>query len=601
VHSATYAYFAKEAQPLFDIPRKNRYGVNVRFYECKGLDEAAVVYDKFAEVGEPERKRTMSVGEKGTLYVVPDEKNPMMGNYYITALLRNYVMQVHSDDGFVLMDITGSLSGRLLRKLGIEGHLANGVTLLLSKDGYINKAEFITFGGDNITDVVLSGTVYDQANRRLPGVLVTVRETGDAAISDRDGNYELTLSTGKDGDSVRLFSVINITAEGLPLESGYYRVDMGYKLQDKVSQNIWQLAIAADGRVTGSSLNLSDNVRLGLSGTITKEKIELTRDCGSSILGVCRQQLTAPFDKNMRLYRGSWSGSGGGGELLIYADTFNSKPVRLKAAEAGYKVNGKAITAGNKPQQIVLTPTVRQHTDFYASSARLMLTVKTQNAKATGTYALHLYKVDDKGKQESIGSTAPLKLSSKGVQAAIDITGIYQLATAKEYRIGFATKDSKAPAVQVDVAFEVDVAAENSKLNTAGTAKAAFVSLNSGDYASNNKTPAPDGENDMELSLDLSAYGGIVTGIELRSLTASAAGEKRQWNTDPASFYPVVSVFKGSIRLNNENGSIEYPLQQLNEHLRLYISKGSADVAKITGFEITITLDNGKVTIPVSN
>jgi hypothetical protein len=604
VYSATYAYFASVATPLFDIPRKNVYSVNVRFHECANIADAAKLYTKFAKVGDSKQKRFVGIGEKGTLYVIPDKKNPMMGEYYMTSLLRSYVMQVHSDDGFVLMDLSDMLIARLSTILGLDKSLANGITLLFQKDGYLHKSEYVTFSGDNITSVELSGTVYDLHNKRLANTVVTVRETGKTVNTDKDGNYKLTLDTAgktkRKRKNIKLFRAVEMAFAGkletVPLRSAFYKVDMTYKLENnKVSQNIWKLTISPDtGKVVGTSLNLSDNARLGLNGTITKEKIELTRDCGNSVLGTCKQQLIANFDPYTRMYAGSWTGTGGGGQLAIYADSFDTKPQRLSRAEAGYKVKGSVISSGKKTQYISLTPTVKAHSDFYTKSAQLILTIKPQT-QVDVHRVLYLYEVQPNGKLKTIASTAPLSLMDKEIQTSIDISGIYRSATAKEYRIGFASKSKEELSVKVNIAFEVSLAAGQSKLRTDGTAKALLIGFNGDDFATNSKVPAADGQRDVEFMLDLHAYGSILTGVEIRSM-----GDDRQWNTDITSFHPAVAVRKKGLTLNEANGTLSYPLQELNEQLQLYISKGSTNVEKIYGFEITVILDTGRVTFPVS-
>lgn len=586
VYSATYAYFAEEAKPLFDIPRKNIYSVSIRFHECGDLDTSRKLYSKFSEVGEPEFKRVLGVGEKSIIYIQPEVNDPLMGNYYLTTLYRNIVMQVHSDDGFVLVDMADTMSKRLERHLGLGKLLQNGLTVNISKEGYGGKSEFVSFAGDDISSVELSGVVYDQYNNRIAEAVVAVQETGDVIYTDANGEFFFNIESGEDdGENISIFRAFDISGAS---ESGYYRVDIEYASQDKVGQDVWKLTVSPDGTVKGTSLNISDSKRLNFSGNASDGSIKIVRDCGSSVLGKCRQVFTGSKNDD-GMYTGTWTGTGGGGRWMLFGGSFAEKAVVLSADEAGYKVKGSKLSSGKKAQYVNMKSPVGKHDDFYLVSAKLIMNLNPVK-KQKSSKAIYLYTVDEKGKLDIAGVSPEIPMN-KAVQAQIDISDIYRAGVAESYSVGFAQNEKEGHEAAVDISVEVVVATGKAKAMSEGAVKVWLHSFEGDDLMGNIKAPKADGKGDIVFEVDVSAYGGTLKEVEV----AAVGKDRRSWNTRPAAIQPGVGVLSGGKLINTENGEVLYPLQKFSEKFIFHVNKGSLNMPDVEYFEIQLLIDNDRV------
>jgi hypothetical protein len=245
-YSATYAYFAQEPTVLFDIPRKNIYSVNIRIHVCLGNDTAENVFDRFSKVGTKEQKRFIGLGERGILYVVPNSKNQLMGDFYLTVKLKYLVLQVHADDGFVLMDIAEKMVKRLSDYLHLSKRdIANGLTLYITGAGIDGITQLVNFYSPNISKIAFSGRLIDQDGINISGAKIKVLETGSETVTGKNGEFSFNLGKEK-GKTYSLYRFLTVRRNPnqkstAVLSSGYYKVDIAYK--NKTGQDVWKLWI----------------------------------------------------------------------------------------------------------------------------------------------------------------------------------------------------------------------------------------------------------------------------------------------------------------------------------------------------------------------
>ncbi|MDR0454528.1 MAG: hypothetical protein LBH05_06940 [Deferribacteraceae bacterium] len=592
VYSATYAYFAKDAKPLYDIPRKNVYSVNIRFHSCQGVEAASKLYDKFSAVGEKNRKKLISLGNKGLLYVVPSPLTELMGDYYLTSLFKYIVLQIHADDGFVLMDIGEMMAKRLERYInaGKEG-ISAGVTLLISKPGYDNITELVSFTEKNVKKINLTGIIYNQNNRRVPEATVTTLETGDSTVSDGNGEFTLNLNAGK-GNELNLFRALTIIKneeKETPL-NGYYMVDIAYP-DNRVGQDIWLISAGPDGKISGISMNLRDENLLEFTGVLNGDNLTIDRPCGNSALGYCRQQFKAR--KNQGVYEGFWAGNMGKGEWKLYTSSFGKKTISVTMKEADFKItpeiknNQYPISTGKDAKYITLSPVLKKHSNFLCISARILAEV---SAKSGANKPIYLYGLSG-GKNEFITASHPLPISDSPAQAAIDITNIYREAFYKSYILGFSDADKDIFSAALKPSVELTFAEPLSKAAVPGALTAKLLTFNGDDIAGNTKLIRPGGDGNIAVELNISAFGSALKGVEV----VAKGKEGRRWNTYTGNFYPGIAVFSGELLngelLNDKDGSVNYPLQKFNEKLTLYMGKGSLDPESIDSIEITLKVN----------
>ncbi len=597
VYSATYAYFAKEAKPLYDIPRKNVYSVNIRFHSCVGIEAASKLYDKFSKVGEKERKKLMTVGEKGVLYVIPSPLTELMGDYYLTSLFKYIVLQVHADDGFVLMDMSDMMAKRLEQYLNIgKKEIAAGITLRISKLGYDNSTELVTFTAKDIRKIDLTGVLYDENNRRVPEATVTVLETGNSTVTNDKGEFTLKLNSGK-GKQLSLFRTLTLVKNSadkeLPLAGGYYMVDIAYP-EDRVGQDIWRVTVTPDGKIAGASMNLRDEQLLAFTGVLDGDNLTIDRPCGRSVLGTCRQHFTA--QKQNGIYAGNWTGSMGSGEWKLYTSSFGKKTISVTPEEAdlniisGSKDGLHGISSGKEAKYITIKPSVKKHDDFLFISARLMSEV---SSKGKANKLLYLYGMNGK-KREPVASSHTLPISDKPAQGSVDITNMYRDALYPEYILGFSATDMDNFSASLKPSVELTFADPLSKAAVPGAVTAKLLTFHGEDTAGNTKIIRPGGTGDVVIEMEISSFGSALQGVEI----VAKGKEGRRWNTYINNFYPGVAIISAGV-LNAEDGSVNYPLQKFIEKLTLYADRGSLDPNDIDSIELTLRVNERNVTVPV--
>ena len=592
VHSATYAYFTQEAKPLFDIPRKNVYSVNIRMHECPSIEVARALYSRFAAVGETDKKKLMSVGEQGILYVVPD-KNPLMGNYYLSSLFRYVVLQVHADDGFVLMDIASTMDKRLSSYIRRgRGDITSGITVQVTKDGYASYTELVPFAAKDATQVTFTGVVYDDTNKRLADASLTVLETGTTAKTNRRGEFTLNIDIGE-GEKAKLFRAFNLYAlskEQEALPSGYYKADINYKRTGETGQDFWRLETASDGTIKGFTRKISDSTELAVSGTITKDGIlTLNRPCGRSVLGVCNQRFTAR--KAGGIFEGEWTGTGGGGGVRLYMDSFEIALKSPSFDDASFALpdlrNGSFTIAEGR--YLSLLPSGARE-DF--ELATLWLHVKT--TADDSIKGLYLYGKNRGRASEFIASSALRVEEDNHTRAVFDLTEIYKNPRYEEYLLGFEQGFETDKTVRITPTLEAHYASPLPKALAKGLVFARLLSFEGEDMVSNVKLPKKDGRGDMEIELSIRVFGEIINGIELKSRGTGA----RTWNTYPGNVYPGLAVYQGGI-LNEDDGSLGAPLEAFVNNILIYADKGSLTIKDISEMEITVEIAGEKITVPV--
>jgi hypothetical protein len=588
VYSATYAYFAKESKPLFDIPRKNVYSANIRFHLCPNMAVASAVYDKFSEVGDKERKKLMPIGDKGTLYVVPAPQSELMGDYYLTSLFKYIVMQVHADDGFVLMDIAEKMADRLNARIDN----VNGITLNISKDGYRSSSKLITLPTEGVGTINLSGVIYDQENRRVQNATIDVPETGAKSFSSNRGEFAFKVGRGK-GKEIDIFRVLELdrvaTSTSQSIESGYYKVLFEYP-DGSTTQDIWKLSVAPDGKLSGSTLNTKNDTILFISGKLDGDNLTIDRPCGSSIFGGCLQQFKGELHGD--IVEGAWSGSGGGGIWKLYKDSFKPKEIELTIREADLRFMPKStdgVRTLSPKNNVEIYPIVKKHSDFLFISSKLLVDITADSQAKGRDYMLSIFGVDNK--TERMVSTSHMIPVSKGeITAELDITNIYRSAIYPKYLLKLDSRDNISAKISTRVG--VTFAVEQSLANADGAVRVELVPEIKRDVASNVKAIKADGKDDLCIALELKAFGGTLQGV---SITATGK-EQRRWNSSLGNIYPGVAVADSSDKtLNNDDGTITYPIEQMEETLYLYIDKGSLDMANVEGFNVDLMIDGVEV------
>ena len=117
-------------------------------------------------------------------------------NFYITYIFRNFVIQVYSDDGFAQMDMSGAIESNIYKYLKTKGinYAVNRINLKV-ETGTSLYMDSLSFTGDKIASVLISGIVLDVNNKPVPDAKITAVETNQSVVSDKNGRFSIvTLS-----------------------------------------------------------------------------------------------------------------------------------------------------------------------------------------------------------------------------------------------------------------------------------------------------------------------------------------------------------------------------------------------------------------------
>ena len=107
------------------------------------------------------------------------------------------------------------------------------------------------------------------------------------------------------------------------------------------------------------------------------------------------------------------------------------------------------------------------------------------------------------------------------------------------------------------------------------------------DIVSNSKTIKPDKQSDIVINLNISAPGKTLEAIDV----LAGGTVIRKWNTLPEDIYPAAAVSKNGHVLNNKDSSVNIPLNNEVERVKLNLFKGSLDKKSVPYFIIQTTID----------
>ena len=220
VFEKSYFYYSLEKEKIMDIERNNTYFVNSRMFQCNNTSIAYDLYKDFYNVSREKVNRkyfiTIPFGNDSFVVMLPltDDKGKRIksqhANYYITFIMRNFVLQIHSDDGFAVMEVASKLEKKLNEFLKEHNTniLANKINLTINYNGE-TFSDNVSFTGNNVDKVRLRGNIYDKDGKRLSNAIISSLETGQNTLTNDYGEY--LLDVGYDnGTSITIHKDIYI-------------------------------------------------------------------------------------------------------------------------------------------------------------------------------------------------------------------------------------------------------------------------------------------------------------------------------------------------------------------------------------------------------
>ncbi len=605
MYENTYTYYSTRGETIMDIKRNNSYMVSVRIYSCGNFMSAFNLYEELSQVEKDYEgsKQTAPApfGEMGSFFAIPTEKGAdYMADFYLTYIMRTFVVQVYSDDGFAQMDTAGVVEQGLYQLVQQYGnsYYINKINLEANYNGEKYNTP-ITFTGDNITTVMLDGIVYDKENKPMPNITLTVKETGQTTKTDSEGYYNLEVTAGnKDAISLTkvVFLPVNTDDSTKPIRTGVYEVATN---KSPYVINV----IETNDTLVGKMYDSARKLTYDFTGTVKDNNaIRLVANCakpGSTLK--CAIIFSGNVDDNGTIsgqYRGSDKG-----EWSIDKTKYVPMKEQKYLQDTNLFITGSVFEGGRfttvnsssfklesgENNSFIRVLTNADKADlFYFKSAKLLFDVLS----VVGEGKVSLYEI-----VESADGAIALKkvrdiasISSNDVRKTfkVDVTAEYRLPTKYGYLIAVEGAEVVLKPKTVPVELEYYRDAKNYTPKELMTGK--LVTFKGADLASNTNAVKGDKAEDVELSISVAAKGRTLEYVEVATLEAPLM----RWNTNRFDIYPLVVVSHDGKIINDQNGDIKTKLAKDVDEFTLSLYKGALNELEVKQFLVKIILD-GKV------
>lgn len=613
VYENTYAYYSTKKEKILDIERENTYVVSARIFECDNFAEALKNYKELSEISKKHAKRKqvapVPFGEQGIMVALPLQKKQgksQQANFYVTYIFRNFVIQVYSDDGFAQMDMSGAIESNIYKYLKTKGinYAVNRINLQV-ETGTALYMDSLSFTGDKIASVLISGIVLDVNNKPVPNAKITAVETNQSTVSDKNGKFSINVTSGK-GKSISMVKTVMlpfpIQGERQALSTGFYPVEV--KNNNKAVFNGLLNILVKNNRVSGYLIDTDLNKRFPVTGYVRGDNVTIDTDCtepGSTLN--CRKIFKGSLVSDY-VVRGKAIGVGSG-DFIIDKSKFTTITESPYIRDVGITLNLSVLHNGvqkyssqknmplnagtaNKSYLELKTNDFIGKDMLYFKEAYLKLNVLGMNIKKKADIVL-FKRIVDKSGHISMQRIAPLQTVTKDTEEIIlDISSQIRQPNPDGYFIGLAGDDKdyiifNGNTIRVDLSYYGDASTYKPR-KVLGIALKDF---DGEDMVANKGSIEKDGSKDVVLSLSVSARGRNLEQIEV----IADADTRRIWNTYSGDIYPAIAVLQNGGILNEDDSSINIPLKSDDEIFDLYLYKGSLKEENINKITVKAIID----------
>lgn len=614
IYENTYAYYSTKKEKILDIERENTYVVSARIFECDNFAEALKNYKELADISKKHAKRKqvapVPFGEQGIMVALPLQKKQgksQQANFYVTYIFRNFVIQVYSDDGFAQMDMSGAIESNIYKYLKTKGinYAVNRINLKV-ETGTALYMDSLSFTGDKIASVLISGIVLDANNKPVPNANLTAVETNQTTVTDKSGKFSINVSSGK-GKSISMVKTIMlpfpIQGERLALSTGFYPIEV--KNKDKEVFSGLLNILVKNNRVSGYLIDTNLNKRFPVTGYVRGDNVTIDTDCtepGSALN--CRKIFKGSLVSDY-IVQGKAIGVGSG-DFTIDKNKFTvitespyirdtGVTLNLSVLQNGVQKyssqNNMPLNAGtaNKSYLELKTNDFIGKDMLYFKEAYLKLNVLGLNIKNKAEIVL-FRRIVDKSGHVSMQRVAPLKTVTKEDknEISLDISSQIRQPNEQGYFIGLIGDEKdyiifNGNTIRIDLSYYGDAASYKPRkvLNIA------LKDFEGADMVANKGYIEKDGNQDIVLSLSVSARGRNLEQIEI----IADADTRRVWNTVIDDIYPAIAVLQNGGILNEDDSSINIPLKSDDEIFDLHLYKGSLKEENISKITVKAVID----------
>lgn len=608
VYDNTYAYYSNKKEKILDIERSNTYVVSARIFDCDNFGIALDKYKELAAISKKNAKKKqiapVPFGEQGVMVALPlkDRKGKsQQANYYLTFIFRNFVVQVYSDDGFAQMDMSGEIESRIYKYLESKGinYAVNKINLLVNT-GDTEYIDTLSFTGDKIASVLITGVVLDANNKPVPNVLVKAIETKQEIKTDKNGKFKITVSSGK-GNSISMVKTIFLPfaykGNRKALTSGFYPVEV--KNNNTVTYDALINILEDKNKISGYMVDKKTLKRYPLTGFVRGDNVTLDVDCTeqNSVFN-CRKVFKGSLTSDY-VIEGKALGAGSGDFIInkkkfsIFTDNpylrDTGSTLKLTVLEKGKQKYSSqtnlALNAGDKNKSYLEldTSSFIGKDMLYFKEAFIKFTVLGVNINKKADIVLYEKSIDKKG-NVTMKKIAPLKTvtNNDNSEIMVDISSQIRMPSKNGYFIGLQGDDSDFIIFNGNnVRLELNYYGDSSSYKARKVVSFTVSDYEGEDVVSNKSSIEKDGKADIVISMQIAAKNRTLEQLEV----IVEGKTKRIWNTNKQDIYPAIGVLQNGGILNNDDASISIPLNNNDELFDLHLYKGSLqekDIEKIT-------------------
>lgn len=604
VFSTTYSFYSGKDKKMMNIVRKGQYETNVALYSFNNFVDASMYFHELTKDAPKNRSQQVRFGERGLFYLYPKSGYINDADFYLVFINKTFVVWIHANDGFALMDIANPVNEALEMFIvdNTEMYLIKRLHLEAYAEGYELQTKTLEFTTEFPASIKVSGKVFTKELDPLPVATVNILETGDSFLTDSEGNFEHTILL--DGiDDIELAENFYLDRDAATkmtmFKGGFFESDLKYNSSGKTRSQIWKLEAAGE-KVFGTSYVSTSSGYKGypVKGIADDKGIKLTLDCrrAGSDFG-CEQVFEGKLKGDA--IEGTWTGTGGGG--VFKADAGEYRPVERKviltqkSAQTktfGVSRDGKLLKSsenilniGSSRDSIVMIYIKPKSEALEIDpvkniSAKLVLTHLPDNQQ--GRISLFKYSLDYKGAQAYLGESSyagQVYPSEEPYKLEIDITDMLEKGDGSIVIGGVPEAGStgnhnfSTAGAQYDTLKPYIVITEYSKEGGKKEVIKPFTMIKkvkkSEDLIGDRNRPGKDGKADYCFDAVFAYPGKKLTAFELE-ITGDI---KRKYNTNPLDIYPLVGFINTSGKLlNDSKGAIDIPFEKNAEKVGICIN-----------------------------
>lgn len=626
VYERNYSYYSTKKEKILDIERNNTYSVSARVFVCNNFKSAFDTYKKLANTSKKYAKKNqvanVPFGEQGILAAIPPKnavRKSQHADFYLTYIMRNFIVQVYSNDGFAQMDMAGDIESRINKYLLDSGmnYAVNKINLKIShkKSIYLDS---VSFTGDNISSVLINGAVFDANNKPVINAEIIAQETEQKTYTDKNGRFKLNVTAGN-GKSISItkavFLPFAVAGEKKALSTGFY--DLSIKKGDKKIFSGVVNILEKNNRIAGSLINTSNSKSYPLTGIISGDNVTLTANCAEkdAVIG-CRMIFKGSVVSDTVIKGKSLEVNGG--DFVIDKYKYSLVTERNYSRDKGLdlklvvmdnntlkysKQNNLVVGKANNGKSYIQLSYIG-HPDrrdiMYFKQGFLSFKVLDSKIKDNATIVLNTLKNKD-GKYSLSKVRLLGKINKKDNISVIefDISSEYRSEPKEElshYLISLnGSKDDYIVLDGKSSMLNLDYYRDTKNYKKQEVLSGSIKNTDGEDVVSNKGVIEKDGKKDIVLELKVSAQGRKLEQLEVTAV----ANTKRVWNTVINDIYPVVAVVRDNTVLNNEDGGINIPLNADVEVFDLHLYKGSIENKDINSFTVKAVIDGRTYTAEI--